>query len=132
MDKTRRTFLKNAGLAGGAALAAVSLDAQRSGTRAQGSAGGTEPQDLPMGLTFCSLQRGAGTGLGLRTERGILDVVAAEEALKENAPTSISAVFAGAGDIGGLKRLTTRASAAHFLAEDKAAFAPCVTSPEKK
>jgi 2-keto-4-pentenoate hydratase/2-oxohepta-3-ene-1,7-dioic acid hydratase in catechol pathway len=131
MNKARRTFLKTAGLAGGAALVGMSLDAQRSSGRAQGTAAGTETRQLPKAMTFCSLQRAAGTGLGLRTERGVLDVVAAEAALKENAPTSISAVFAGTGDLGGLKRLAERAAASHFVAEDKAKFAPCVTNPEK-
>jgi 2-keto-4-pentenoate hydratase/2-oxohepta-3-ene-1,7-dioic acid hydratase in catechol pathway len=131
MNKARRTFLKTAGLAGGAALAGVSLDAHRSSGQAQGTAAGTEMRELPKAMTFCSLQRPAGTGLGLRTERGVLDVIAAEEALKENAPTSISAVFAGTGDVGGLKRLAERAAASHFIAEDKAKFAPCVTNPEK-
>ena len=67
----------------------------------------------------------------LKTDRGILDVAAAEEALKENAPTTISAVLAGAGDLAGLKRLRDRAAASHFVAEDKAKFGPCVTNPEK-
>jgi len=131
MQQARRTFLKTAGLAGGAALAGMSLDAQGSHARAQGPAAGGERRDLPKAMTFCSLERGVGTGLGLRTERGILDVVAAEQALQENAPTSISAVFAGANDLAGLKRLAERAAASHFIAEDKAKFAPCVTHPEK-
>jgi len=131
MQQARSTFLKTAGLAGGAALAGMSLDAQRSDLRAQGPAAGGERRDLAKAMTFCSLERGAGTGLGLRTERGILDVVAAEQALQENAPTSISAAFAGTNDLGGLKRLAERATAAHFIAEDKAKFAPCVTHPEK-
>jgi 2-keto-4-pentenoate hydratase/2-oxohepta-3-ene-1,7-dioic acid hydratase in catechol pathway len=131
MEKGRRTFLKTAGLAGSAALAGVSLDARYSPGRAQGSVVGTEPQNLPSGMTFCSLQRGPGSGLGLGTDRGILDVAAAEEALRENAPTSISAVFAGSGEIGGLKRLAARAAASHFIADETAKFAPCVTNPEK-
>ena len=57
--------------------------------------------------------------------------MAAEDVLKENAPTTIRAVFAGQGDIAGLKRLAERASAGHFIAEDKVKFGPCVTNPEK-
>src|SRR5262245_31466553 len=91
MNKTRRTFLKTAGLAGGAVLAGVELDAVNSSSLAQGAASGA----LPTGMTFCTLKGAKGDSLGLRTERGILDVAAAEAALKENAPTTISAVFAG-------------------------------------
>ena len=58
-------------------------------------------------------------------------MAAAEEALEENAPTTISAVLAGAGDLAGLQRLLDRAAASHFVAEDKAKFGPCVTNPEK-
>ena len=131
MDQRRRIFLKTAGLAGGAALAGISLEAPRSPVAAQAAATGGGAQDLPTGMTFCTLERGAGTGLGLKTDRGVLDVAAAEEALKENAPTTISAVLAGAGDLAGLKRLRDRAAASHFVAEDKAKFGPCVTNPEK-
>jgi 2-keto-4-pentenoate hydratase/2-oxohepta-3-ene-1,7-dioic acid hydratase in catechol pathway len=131
MDKRRRTFLKTAGLAGGAALAGVGLEASRSPLAAQAATTGAAAKDLPKGMTFCTLEGGAGPGLGLRSDRGILDVAAAEAALKENAPTSISAVLAGSGDLAGLKRLLERAAASHFVAEDKAKFGPCVTNPEK-
>jgi 2-keto-4-pentenoate hydratase/2-oxohepta-3-ene-1,7-dioic acid hydratase in catechol pathway len=127
MNKTRRTFLKTAGLAGGAVLAGVELDAVNSSSLAQGAASGA----LPTGMTFCTLKGAKGDSLGLRTERGILDVAAAEAALKENAPTTISAVFAGQGDAAGLKRLADKASPTQFVAEDKAKFGPCVTHPEK-
>jgi 2-keto-4-pentenoate hydratase/2-oxohepta-3-ene-1,7-dioic acid hydratase in catechol pathway len=131
MDKRRRTFLKTAGLAGGAALAGVSLEAPRSPVAAQAATTGAGAQALPRAMTFCTLARGAGNGLGLKTERGILDVAAAEAALQENAPVTISAVLAGSGDLAGLKRLLDRAAPPHFIAEDKAKFGPCVTNPEK-
>jgi 2-keto-4-pentenoate hydratase/2-oxohepta-3-ene-1,7-dioic acid hydratase in catechol pathway len=130
MDERRRTFLKTAGLAGGAALAGVGLAAPASPVAAQAAAG-AGAQDLARTMTFCTLAHGAGSGLGLRTDRGILDVAAAEAALKENAPTSISAVLAGTGDPSGLKRLLDRAAASHFVAEAAAKFGPCVTNPEK-
>src|SRR4029077_16360903 len=88
------------------------------------------------GWTFATLRRGDGFGLGLRTERGILDVIAAEQDFREGAPTSIDAVFKGQGDISGLKRLAAKAGASasaqrYFVAADQAAFGPCVTNPEK-
>jgi len=85
------------------------------------------------GLAFATLRRANGYGLGVRTERGVLDVVAAEQEFRENAPTTIDAVFKGEGDINGLKRLIDKASAAnhHIVAADRASFGPCVTNPEK-
>src|SRR5215470_14004045 len=88
--------------------------------------------DRRCGACGCRL-RGAKHARGSPGGHHLLDddVAAAEEALQENAPTTISAVFAGLGDSAGFKRLVERASAAHFIAEDKAKFGPCVTNPEK-
>jgi 2-keto-4-pentenoate hydratase/2-oxohepta-3-ene-1,7-dioic acid hydratase in catechol pathway len=72
----------------------------------------------------------------VRTDRGVLDVVAAERDFHENAPTTIDAVFRGEGDVDGLKRLADKAGASgsaarYFVSADKATFGPCVTNPEK-
>src|SRR3979490_1166923 len=130
MTQDRRTFLKTATLVG--AAAAASAVASSSPARAQ-TAARRGAEHMPRGLTFATLKRDAGYGLGLRTERGILDVVAAEQDFHENAPTSIDAVFRGEGDIDGLKRLIDKAgaSAKYFVAAEKASFGPCVTNPEK-
>ena len=87
-------------------------------------------------MTFATLRRPEGFGLGLRTDRGILDVVAAEKDFRENAPTTITAVFKGQGDVAALRRLDAKArasanAASYFIAEDKAQFGPVVTDPEK-
>ena len=135
MTQDRRTFLKTATLAGAAAAASVVAASSSSPARAQ-TAARRGPERMPRGLTFATLKRDAGYGLGLRTERGILDVVAAEADFHENAPTSIDAVFRGEGDTDGLKRLIDKAGASasaakYFVAADKATFGPCVTNPEK-
>src|SRR3977135_851976 len=132
MTQDRRTFLKTATLAGAAAASVVAASSSSSPALAQ-TAARRGAEHMPRGLTFATLKRDAGYGLGLRTERGILDVVAAEQDFHENAPTSIDAVFRGEGDIDGLKRLVDKAgaSAKYFVAADKASFGPCVTNPEK-
>ena len=130
MNSDRRTFLKTTGLVGGAVLAAAGVGGRLAPVVAQGTAA-AGLREIPRGMTFCTLRRDSGDGLGLKTERGILDIVAAEEALRQNAPTTIAAVFAGQGDIGGLNRLVERASDSHFVAMDAARFGPCVTNPEK-
>jgi hypothetical protein len=133
MDHDRRTFLKTSSIVGMAAMTGAGLATKAA---AQGGARTGEPAQLPKGMTFATLRRGDGFGLGLRTERGILDVVAAEQDFREGAPTSIDAVFKGQGDISGLKRLADKAGASasaqrYFVAADQAAFGPCVTNPEK-
>jgi len=127
MTQDRRTFLKTTALAGVAAAAGVPFTA--TATLAQKASVG--PQTMARGFVFATLRKPNGFGLGVRTDRGILDVAAAEQDLKEGAPTTISDVFDGKGDLAGLRRLAGKAKDSHFVAIDKAAFGPCVTHPEK-
>jgi 2-keto-4-pentenoate hydratase/2-oxohepta-3-ene-1,7-dioic acid hydratase in catechol pathway len=95
-----------------------------------------EPQELPTGMTFTTLRRSDGYGLGLRTQGGILDVIAAEQDFEAGAPTSITAVLNGHRDITRLRLLFEKARAStaperYFVPENKASFGPCVTDPEK-
>ncbi len=123
----RRTFLKTTALAGAAAAAGVPFTA--TAPRAQKTAMGV--QTMARGFVFATLRRQNGFGLGVRTDRGVLDVAAAEQELKEGAPVTITDVLDDVGDIAALQRLITRAKDSHFVAIDKAAFGPCVTNPEK-
>src|SRR5580765_2826014 len=112
MEQDRRTFLQTA-VTGAAAIAGVAAvptetSAQNVQLRATRVA---EPKDLPKGFTFATLRRPDGFGLGVRTDRGILDVIAAEKDFSERAPTTITAVFKGEGDVAGLRRLADRAKA---------------------
>jgi 2-keto-4-pentenoate hydratase/2-oxohepta-3-ene-1,7-dioic acid hydratase in catechol pathway len=127
MTQDRRSFLKTSALAGAAAATGVPFTA--TAPLAQKAAAG--PQTMARGFVFATLARANGYGLGVRTDRGILDVVAAEQDLKEGAPVTITDVLDGKGDLAGLKRLAEKAKPAHFIAPDKAAFGPCVTNPEK-
>jgi 2-keto-4-pentenoate hydratase/2-oxohepta-3-ene-1,7-dioic acid hydratase in catechol pathway len=131
MKQDRRTFLKATGLVAAAAAATLPAAGEAS---AQSRAPTSDPKELPKGMTFATLRRPDGYGLGVRTERGVLDVAAAERDFREGAPTTIDAVFKGQGDVNGLQRLADKAGASpdrYFIAPDKAAFGPCVTSPEK-
>src|SRR5262245_16994379 len=105
----RRTFLKATALAGAAAAGASALAAPALAQRA--AAPTTGAQQLPRDLTLATLRRPSGYGLGVRSDRGILDVAAAEQEFRENAPTTIDAVFKGKGDVNGLKRLLDKADA---------------------
>ncbi|MCC6778532.1 MAG: fumarylacetoacetate hydrolase family protein [Hyphomicrobiales bacterium] len=131
MHHDRRSVLKSAGVI---AAAAASLPSLATPARAQTSA--TATGGMPKGFTFATLRRADGLGLAVRTDRGVLDVVAAEQDFREGAPTTIDAVLKGQGDLNGLRRLIDKARAGstaerYFVAADKAAFGPCVTNPEK-
>ena len=132
MDQDRREFLKSTSLAG--AAAAMTGAATLTVTPAQAQTQ-MPTQAMARGLTLATLRRAdGGYGLGLRTERGILDVIAAEADFHENAPTTITQVLNREGDASGLRRLAAKAgtqAARYFVAEDKAQFGPCVTYPEK-
>jgi 2-keto-4-pentenoate hydratase/2-oxohepta-3-ene-1,7-dioic acid hydratase in catechol pathway len=135
MDKHRRNFLTTASIAG-VAVVTGSVTATVTSASAQSAAGTSDPKELPKSLTFSTLRRPEGMGLGVRTERGILDIVAAEKDFAERAPTTITDVLKGHGDIAGLQRLMSKAKASaagerYFVSEDKAQFGPCVTDPEK-
>jgi 2-keto-4-pentenoate hydratase/2-oxohepta-3-ene-1,7-dioic acid hydratase in catechol pathway len=124
MTQDRRTFLKTAAWAG----AAASVPFTATASRAQAA---TAPQEMARGFVFATLRRPEGMGLAVRTDRGVLDVVAAEQELKEGAPLTVTDVLDRKGDLAGLKRLVEKASPKHFIAPEKASFGPCVTHPEK-
>jgi 2-keto-4-pentenoate hydratase/2-oxohepta-3-ene-1,7-dioic acid hydratase in catechol pathway len=132
MAQDRRAFLKTGLVAAAAAAAAPA--AREAMAQARPATG--ELKELPKGLVLATLRRPDGYGLGLRSERGVLDVTAAEQDFREGAPTSIDALLTGQGDVNGLRRLLDKACGSasaerYFIALDEVAFGPCVTSPEK-
>jgi 2-keto-4-pentenoate hydratase/2-oxohepta-3-ene-1,7-dioic acid hydratase in catechol pathway len=135
MTQNRRTFLKTAALAG-ATVATGTASLATTPAAAQTAARLNEPRELPRGMTFATLLQPGGQGLGLRTERGVFNVSAAETQFREGAPTTIDMVFKGQGDIAGINRLVSKANvsadaARYYYPVDKAPFGPCVTNPEK-
>src|SRR5262245_49764493 len=133
MNGNRRAFLKTTSLVAAAAAAGVPAATE---ALAQARPASGELKEIPKGLVLATLRRADGYGLGLRTDRGILDVTAAEQDLREGAPTTIDALFNGQGDPKALPRLAEKARASaqadrYFVALDKAVFGPCVTNPEK-
>jgi 2-keto-4-pentenoate hydratase/2-oxohepta-3-ene-1,7-dioic acid hydratase in catechol pathway len=128
MDQDRRKFLKTTGLVG-AAIAAGAEIATTANAQTSGGAANT----MPRGLVLATLRRDGGYGLGVRTDKGVVDVTAAEQEFRTGAPTTIDALFRGQGNAGALRGLADQASGAgkHLVAIDKANFGPCVTTPEK-
>jgi 2-keto-4-pentenoate hydratase/2-oxohepta-3-ene-1,7-dioic acid hydratase in catechol pathway len=86
-------------------------------------------------MTFCTLAGAGGPTLGVKTERGIVDVAKAAALFRIKAPTDIHAVIEGA-DCAPLARLVEKSLAdprgkAALVAEARARFAPVVPRPEK-
>jgi len=121
MNRSRRTFLERAGAAASAGLLVRST-----------ALGAAESTDMPRGMTFGCIRRGAELSLGIKTDRGILDVRKAESALRQRAPVTIDEVFRRGGGPQ-LQRLLERAGKqdGFFLDERTVELGPCVTSPEK-
>ena len=131
MSQDRRTFLKTAGLAVSAGALGPSAV-----LAAEPAVPGGKPaaSEMPRGMTFVTIRRGQEQSLGIKTDRGILDVRKAEATFKQKAPTTIDEVFQRGGGPA-LQRLVEKAQAGKangfFLSEDKIEFGPCVTTPEK-
>jgi 2-keto-4-pentenoate hydratase/2-oxohepta-3-ene-1,7-dioic acid hydratase in catechol pathway len=135
MEQDRRTFLKTSGLIGAAAVTGATALATPAAAQMRSGPSAVAPGDAK-GLTLCTLRRGARNGLGVRTDRGILDVVAAEQDFREGAPTTIDMLFQGSRDVVALNRLVEKVSHSasadqYMVAEENVSFGPCVTRPEK-
>jgi 2-keto-4-pentenoate hydratase/2-oxohepta-3-ene-1,7-dioic acid hydratase in catechol pathway len=132
MKTERRKFLKQASLAG-AAIAASSTATITESAAATAGATPRAPSSMPKGMLLLTMRSGERYTLGIKTDKGILDVAAAAKALKSGAPVSMDELF-DQGD-NGLSALRDRALASGaknlFLGESQVAFGPCVTNPQK-
>jgi 2-keto-4-pentenoate hydratase/2-oxohepta-3-ene-1,7-dioic acid hydratase in catechol pathway len=137
MYSNRREFLKLAGatiaasaagglLTGGTADAGAGLGACANAKAFSG--------EMPKGLTFLTMRQNGVCSLGVKTNKGVLDVKTAAKLFKKKVPTLIDDVIQG-GDQGlmALVRLALNSdkAAGVFLDESKIEFGPCVTNPEK-
>jgi 2-keto-4-pentenoate hydratase/2-oxohepta-3-ene-1,7-dioic acid hydratase in catechol pathway len=134
MKKERRQFLKQAGVAG-ATMVTISAIALKPGEADAATAGPTLRLSgaMPKGMMLMTMRNGDRHTLGIKTEKGILDVAAAAKLYKSGAPTTTDALFSG-GDQG-LTALRDKALAGNakglFVDEAKVEFGPCVTNPQK-
>ncbi|RTL50902.1 MAG: twin-arginine translocation signal domain-containing protein [Bradyrhizobiaceae bacterium] len=134
MDDNRRNFLKStaAGAVAGGLLPGMARSAF-----AQAAGGAKGPPQMtasPKNMTFTMLQGETGASLGVRTDKGIIDIAAAEDAFKLGAPASTDEIIAGDYDPAALKSTIDKAVAAggkYLVSEKTAKFAPVVTSPSK-
>ena len=130
MKTNRRDFLKQTALAGtavmGAACATVPAPMAEAPRR-------REAGPMARNMTLVTIAGDGGYGLGVKTERGILDVGRAKAVYRSAAPTTIDDLMRG-GDRG-LGGLVTHGDRERrqglFLDEGAIEFGPCVTNPEK-
>jgi 2-keto-4-pentenoate hydratase/2-oxohepta-3-ene-1,7-dioic acid hydratase in catechol pathway len=123
MGYDRRTFLKSAG-----ALAVGQ-------TLPREAAGQSRPRGLARGLTFVTVRRNGRDLLGVKTDRGILDVPQAAALLGMSAPSTLDDLLQNEDgpSVQSLVRAAQDSSkaAAAFIKEDAVTYGPLVSRPEK-
>jgi 2-keto-4-pentenoate hydratase/2-oxohepta-3-ene-1,7-dioic acid hydratase in catechol pathway len=134
MKTSRRDFLKTTGAAIVAGTVATLVRGEVYAGAGLGAGVKAVPGEMPKGLTFLTISKNGEYSLGVKTEKGILDVKAASKVFKKRVPTTIDDVLL-VGDRG-LPALVQTALSSNkapgmFLDESKIEFGPCVTNPEK-
>lgn len=129
MAGSRRTFLKGSAALGAAASGGIEPAA------AQTPAGAAQGFAMPRGMVLLTMRRDGAYRLGVKTERGILDVPAAGRALGMAAPADMDDLLQN-GKGGALKAVVDAALARGagsdlFVREDAVQYGPVVTRPEK-
>ena len=130
MDAKRRTFLKQAGVAvAGAATLSREAHAATAGNGAR-----PEKPAMPRNMTLLTMCNGDSYSLGIKTERGVLDVKKAARAYKSQAPSTMDELLARGDE--GLSELLegtleSKNAGRFFVDEKNIRFGPCVTNPEK-
>ena len=89
MKKERRTFLKRASLAG-AVLATASTAPGEARAVTAGPTLKLSGQ-MPKGMTLLTMRTDSGYTLGIKTDKGILDIAAAAKHYRSGAPTTSTA-----------------------------------------
>jgi 2-keto-4-pentenoate hydratase/2-oxohepta-3-ene-1,7-dioic acid hydratase in catechol pathway len=134
MESNRRDFLKTTGAAIMAGAAGMLTGSEALAGAGLGAGVSVAPGEMPRGMTFVTLSRNGAYNLGVKTEKGILDVKAASRLFKKNVPVIIDDVIQR-GDQGltALVRSALNSGKAKglFLDEGNIEFGPCVTNPEK-
>ena len=134
METTRRTLLRNAGVAAAGSMLFQSAAAAQ-GSGAPGPAPATPGTDSGAlrSQAWCMLRTPQGDSLGVRRENRILDVGKAGKALKVAVPATTDDLLEGKGLAGLKKVLAASASSvkAALVPVEEARFGPCVTRPQK-
>jgi 2-keto-4-pentenoate hydratase/2-oxohepta-3-ene-1,7-dioic acid hydratase in catechol pathway len=130
MKQNRRNFMKFTG-----AVCALATTGRLPAALAEGKPGATEARGMARGLTLLNIRRGPEYRLGVKTEKGILDVVEAAKILHMHAPATIDDMLQNedGASLNALVDAAVKSAAAKkaFLKEETIEYGPVVTRPEK-
>jgi len=130
MKQNRRNFMKSTG-----ALYAVATTGRLPAALAEDKPGATKARGMARGLILLNIRRAAEYRLGVKNERGILDVVEAAKILHMHAPVTIDDLLQNEDgpSLNALVDAAVRSRAAQkaFLKEETIEYGPVVTRPEK-
>lgn len=126
----RRTLLQGAG-----AVAAVAAAGGWATGKTKTAADPARPRGMARGLTVLNLRRDNELRLGIKTDKGVLDVQEAARLLKMHAPADIDDLLQheDGPSLNALVDAAMKSSSARgaFIKEDGIQYAPIVTHPEK-
>jgi 2-keto-4-pentenoate hydratase/2-oxohepta-3-ene-1,7-dioic acid hydratase in catechol pathway len=130
MKQNRRNFMKSTG-----AVCALATSGRLPAALAEAKPRGTEARGMARGLTLLNIRRGAEYRLGVKTEKGILDVVEAAKILHTHAPATIDDLLQNEDgpSLNALVDSSVKSASARkaFLKEETIEYGPVVTHPEK-
>ena len=130
MEQNRRNFIKSTG-----AVCALATSGRLPAALAEAKVGETEARGMARGLTLLNIRRGADYRLGVKTEKGILDVVEAAKILHTHAPATIDDLLQNEDgpSLNALVDSSVKSASARkaFLKEETIEYGPVVTHPEK-
>jgi 2-keto-4-pentenoate hydratase/2-oxohepta-3-ene-1,7-dioic acid hydratase in catechol pathway len=130
MNQNRRDFMKGTGAV--CALAAAGrLPENLTGAKPAAA----ETRGMAHGLTLLNIRTGTEYRLGVKSEKGVLDVVEASKILRMHAPATVDDLLQNQDgpSLNALVDAAAKSKAAQktFLKEDSIAYGPLVTHPEK-
>ncbi|HET9364110.1 MAG TPA: fumarylacetoacetate hydrolase family protein [Candidatus Angelobacter sp.] len=126
----RRTLLQGTG-----AVAAIAATSGWTAAKSKAGADPARPRGMAFGLTVLNLRRNNEVHLGVKTDKGILDVQEAARLLKMHAPVDIDDLLQheDGPSLNVLVHVAMKSSSARsaFIKEEGIQYAPIVTNPEK-
>jgi 2-keto-4-pentenoate hydratase/2-oxohepta-3-ene-1,7-dioic acid hydratase in catechol pathway len=130
MRQNRRNFMKDTG-----AVCALAVTGRLPAALTESKLGATRSRGMARGLILLNIRRGAEYRLGVKNEKGILDVVEAARILHMPAPATIDDLLQNedGASLNALVEASAKSPAAQtaFLKEDAIEYGPVVTRPEK-
>ncbi len=130
MDENRRNFLRGAGI-----VAAIAATGGLTVAHAESKPGQQNARGMARGLTLLTMRRNGEYRLGVKTDKGILDVQRAAELLNMHAPATMDDLLQkeDGPSLNALVDAALKSPAAGkaFVNEETIEYGPAVTRPEK-